>query len=290
MTEQYKNVSEPQQNLPVPGFIDRRVTVDGMELNTRRRPGPIGPTLLLLHGIGGALEAWRPLLAALPGRDVLMVDAPGAGRSDTPDRPLRMPAVADAMVGAARAVGVTKADVLGFSLGGAVAQEVVHRHPDLVRRLILVATMSGLWLRPPKASAARALLSTKRYRSAEAAARQYPVLAGGRTARDPEALHRILDERAEHPTTPKGYRFQQLGVMGWTSARWLRTVTAPTLVLLGRDDPVIRVPTGRLLAAMIPHAQLEILPGAGHMLLFDDTRRSAPIVDIFLSAEDEELL
>ncbi|MEI2774906.1 MAG: alpha/beta hydrolase [Tetrasphaera sp.] len=265
--------------------VDRFVEIDGLRLNTRRRPGPEGPTLLLLHGIGGSLEAWGTVLEAFPHRDVLMVDAPGAGRSDVPKYPLRVGGVADVIVAAARELGVDQADVLGFSLGGAFAQEVVHRHPDFVRRLVLVATMSGAWFRMPKPSAVRALASTSRYRSREAAEKQIPMLAGGRSARDPEVLAAILDEREGTPPTERGYRFQQLSVMGWTSLPWLRRIKAPTLVLLGEEDPIIHVSTGSVLARRIPGARREIVPGAGHMLLFDEPERSLPIVAGFLTAD-----
>ncbi|MEI2778876.1 MAG: alpha/beta fold hydrolase [Tetrasphaera sp.] len=130
-------------------FSDLSVEAGGIRLNTRRRDGQ-GPTLLLLHGIGGALERWAPLLAALPDRDVLMIDAPGAGRSQVPTRPIRVPVLADRIVEAAHVQGIETADVLGFSLGGTTAQEIAHRHPQFVRRLVLVVTMSGAWFRPPR--------------------------------------------------------------------------------------------------------------------------------------------
>ena len=73
------------------GTMDRTVTVDGVTLYTRRRPGTAQPPLLLLHGIGGSLDSWTPLLDALPDRYLIMIDSPGAGRSAVPALPLRLP-------------------------------------------------------------------------------------------------------------------------------------------------------------------------------------------------------
>ncbi|MCD2197649.1 alpha/beta hydrolase [Actinomycetospora endophytica] len=264
--------------------IERDVVVDGLRLHTRRRPGTTDTPLLLIHGIGGSMESWTPLLERLPDREVVMIDCPGVGRSERPRFPIRMPRIADLLVGALDELGVTRADVLGFSLGGVVAQEIAHRHPARVRRLVLVATICGLWVRPAGLTVQRALLSTERYRSREAAAREIPILAGGRTARDPDVLAAILADREGHPPSRLGYHFQQLAVLGWTSAPWLPRLRQQTLVLHGGEDPVVRVPNARLMAFLLRNATMEVVPGAGHMLLFDEPDKAAPILETFLAS------
>lgn len=261
---------------------DRTVTIMRLRLHTRRRSGT-GTPLLLLHGLGGSLESWTPLLAAMPDRDIVMIDAPGAGQSSVPQVPLRIWQIADLMVSAARELGVEQADVLGFSLGGAVAQEVARRHPHFVRRLLLVSTVPGVGGRPPTPRAAKVLLSTKRHHSRNAAAKDLPIVSGGRIARDPDKLAELLDAREAHAPTLRGYRLQQLAVIGWSSWPWLPRLEAPTLVLHGEQDPAAPVKNARLLASRIPGAQLRVIEGAGHMLMFDETDRVAPVIDHFLS-------
>src|SRR3954452_19447391 len=262
---------------------DCRINVKGLTLHTRRRPGRAVPPLLLLHGIGGSLTSWSPLLSALRNRDVVMIDAPGVGQSGVPWRPLRISGIADYMAGAVRSLDLERVDVLGFSLGGMVAQELARRHPELVRRLALVSTMMGVGSKnPPSLKVHRALLSTRRYRDPKCAEHDLPLLAGGRTARDPEVLATLMASRMTHPPSELGYRYQQWAAMGWSSRNWLRDLHAPTLVLHGDDDPVVHVVNGQMLAERIPGATLEVVADAGHMLLFDESDKAATILERFL--------
>jgi pimeloyl-ACP methyl ester carboxylesterase len=269
--------------ITIPLATERRISVDGLSLYTRRRPGRAQPPLLLLHGIGGSLTSWAPLLSPLSDRDVVMIDAPGMGRSAVPARPLRLWEIADYIAGAIETLGLDRVDVLGYSLGGMVAQELARRHPALIGKLALVATMMGIGSRqPPSLKIHRVLMSTRRYRDPECAVRDLPLLAGGRTARDPETLASLIATRALHPPSELGYRYQQWAVIGWSSRRWLRDLQMPTLVLHGDDDPVVHVVNGQLIAERIPDATLEVLADAGHMLLFDEPDKAAEILERFL--------
>lgn len=265
--------------------IDRSVAVNGLRLFTRRRPGRgPGVPLVLVHGIGGSLDSWEPLLAAMPDRDIIMIDTPGAGRSQVPLLPIPIAGLADCVAGAVRALGVARADVLGYSLGGLVTQELARRHPALVRKLVLVATIVGIGAKLGSLRARLTLLSTRRYRNRAAAAREIPILAGGRTARDRTVLAELVATRASHAPTLRGYHYQQLAVLGFSSRRWLPRLPFPTLVLQGTDDPVVLAANGRMLAGLIPNARLEMVPAAGHMLLFDESATVAPLIEDFLDS------
>ena len=266
-----------------PDYVDRPVRVKGLSVYTRRRDGAAVPPLVLLNGLGGSLTAWRPLLENLPHRDVVMLDTPGAGRSSTPRFPLRIPTLARTLGHVLDRLRVDRADVLGYSLGGTLAQELAHRRPHLVRRLILVATIFGIGSRPVPLRTSRTLISTRRYRDREVLARVLPGLAGGRTARDPQVLGELLDAREGYPPTARGYYYQQLSLTSWSSWPWLRRLECPTLVLQGSDDPVVPIGNARLLARRIPHARLEIVDGGGHLMLFDDAGTVAPRIEQFLT-------
>ena len=269
---------------PDPTRLDQTCTVRGLRLRTRRRPGDTAPPLLLIQGLGGSSESWEPLIRELPGRDIVMVDNPGSGRSESPLLPLRLATVADMLVGALDHLGIEDVDVLGFSLGGLVAQELVRRHPRRVRRLVLASTTFGLGAMVPGWRVQRVLWSPGRFHSSEVAADAMRILAGGRTAADPAVLGEILDVRADTAPTVRGYYSQLASACWWSSLWWLHTLDVPALVLHGEADPLVPLRNARMLARRLPDARLEIIAGGGHMILFDQSADVAPSLITFFDA------
>lgn len=99
-----------------------------------------GEPLILLHGGVVGIIMFGPNLEALSrGRRLIAVELQGHGRTADVDRPLSHQAMADDVVGLMRHLGIGRADVMGLSLGGSVALQVAIRHPDLVRRLVIVS-------------------------------------------------------------------------------------------------------------------------------------------------------
>lgn len=97
--------------------------------------------LILLHGGFGAIEMYAPILPALSAnRQVIAADLQGHGRTADIDRPLSYEAMADDVAGLIKYLRFAKADVMGYSLGGEVALQTAIRHPDVVRKLVLVST------------------------------------------------------------------------------------------------------------------------------------------------------
>ncbi|MFD6664486.1 alpha/beta fold hydrolase [Micromonospora chalcea] len=100
-----------------------------------------GKPLVLLHGEYGSTETFAPIRPALATRRRLIaVDLQGHGRTADVDRPLRYESMADDVAALLRHLGLPRADVLGYSLGGGVALRTAVQHPDLIRRLVLVST------------------------------------------------------------------------------------------------------------------------------------------------------
>jgi poly(3-hydroxyoctanoate) depolymerase len=242
-----------------------------------------GPPLLLIMGLGGSCSMWEPLLAELPGRRVIAFDSPGTGRSSTPPAALSISdlAVLARAVLAARAV--SRADVLGYSYGGAVAQQLANDHPHTVRRLVLVCTNCGIGSTPPDPEAAAGLATPLRYYSPSYFTRTAQRIYGGVTGREPLVRDRLAKARSRFPPNPYGYYLQLVGGTGWTSLPYLDRLTQPTLVLSGDDDPLVPVANAQQLAQTIPRAQLCVLSGAGHLLLLDESSRAATVINMFLS-------
>lgn len=256
------------------------VRVGGYTIRMRR--GGDGPPLLLINGIGAPLEMFQPLSDRLAGRDLISFDLPGVGRSSTPAGPLRARALARLVAALLARLGLDAVDVLGYSLGGIVALELAHRYPARVRRLILCGTTPGYPAMPPSPLVLALMMTPARYYSPRLGAAIVPRIVGGRTARDPAALHAGLRLRLAHPPSLRGYTYQMLAVLGWSSQLWLHRLRPPTLVLHGGDDPLAPVFNARMMAARIPRAQLHVIPRAGHLFLLDDPDPAVRIIDEFL--------
>ena len=183
-------------------------------------------------------------------------------------------------------LGVGPADVLGCSFGGVVAQELAHRHPTMVDRLILAATSAGWPAWPPSPLVVWLMMTPARYYDRRLAAAIVPVIAGGRTARDRAVLQASIDQRVASPPTMRGYLQQLYAITGWTSQPWLGGLQQPTLVLHGNRDPIVPVANARWMACRIPHATMAEIPGAGHMVLFDEPDRAAAEIARFLSPDE----
>ena len=116
-----------------PGFL----TVQGLSLRVAVEGR--GQPLLLISGLGASLDVWEPLREILPGFQTIAFDIPGVGESPFPSWPLTIPRLARLTAGVVETLGYDRVDVMGVSWGGGLAQELAHRAPDRVRRLVLVA-------------------------------------------------------------------------------------------------------------------------------------------------------
>lgn len=231
---------------------------------------PGHPTLVLIQGLGLDGRFWFDMpetLAADPRQPwrVLVPDNRGVGRSAMPRRPWTMADMADDIAAMLDAAGVRHAVLAGISMGGMIAQQVALRHPERVRGLVLMATWAGLPY--GKLPALRSVGDLIR-----------PSLTG---RRDIEGIARILLPEAEIPRAREHLSgwialmreqaptreafFGQLGaVVSHSTGHRLGRIRVPTKVVTGTEDRLIPPVNSRRLAARIPGATLELLPGVAH--------------------------
>jgi poly(3-hydroxyalkanoate) depolymerase len=259
------------------------VTVAGVRVRVGRRGE--GRPLLLITGIGANLDMWAPFARLMGDRELIAFDPPGAGLSQRPRLPLRMGALAGVVRELLDELALERVDVLGYSFGGALAQELARRAPDRVRRLVLCATAPGLGGAPPRPMAALMLATPARYYHPRLFALTIPHIAGGRTARDPKALAEQEGARLHRPPDVIGYAYQLYAVAGWSSLPWLHRVTNPTLVVAGESDPSVPLCNGRVLAARLPDARLHVVKGGGHLFLIDEPQNVVGAIRTFLDAD-----
>jgi poly(3-hydroxyalkanoate) depolymerase len=262
----------------------RMLTVRGRVLRVAVREGdPNWPPLLLCNGIGASLELLQPFADALgPRRGVIRFDMPGVGGSPAPVVPYHLTTVAPMLAGLLDALGHDRADVLGISWGGGLAQQFALSRPDRVRRLVLVATSPGAIMVPGRPRVLRHLLTPRRHRDPGYAARIAAELYGGSVRKDP-ALARDLLHATTRLGRARGYYYQLIASIGWTSLPLLPRLRPPTLILAGDDDPIIPQVNARIMHGLIPRSQLHVYHG-GHLELAADAERLAPVVEAFLDA------
>jgi poly(3-hydroxyoctanoate) depolymerase len=263
------------------------VPVDGHLLRVSVRGE--GPPLLLVMGLGGNIEMWEPLERELNahGFQTIAYDASGTGHSPSRLVPSRMPGLARQAAHLLDALGHPHADVLGVSFGGAVAQELSLANPHRVRRLVLASTTCGLGGVPGNPVALSLLATPLRYYSPAFLRLTAGVLYGPTVTAREDLLRAQINARRARPPTLWGYASQLVASAGWTSFPWLGRITAPTLVLAGDRDPIVPARNARILVRRIPSARIELIRGAGHLLLMDQPQRCAGIIADFLDAGAE---
>ena len=259
----------------------RLVEVDGHAFRTRIKFGE-KPPLLIFNGIGANLELLEPLTDALAGIETIVFELPGMGETPPSLFPYRMRHLARSVARMLDVLGYSgQVDVLGVSWGGALAQQFAFTCRRRCRKLILAATTPGVLMVPGSLFAMVSLLNPRRYADPSYLERIAPRVYGG-SARSERGL---IQEYALRSKSPHwlGYLYQQMAFWGWTSLPWLPLLPQPTLILSGKDDPLVPVINGLILAALIPRARLELVDD-GHLFLLTNPVAIVPTIRNFLAA------
>jgi pimeloyl-ACP methyl ester carboxylesterase len=250
---------------------------DGQAMWVGRARNPGQTTVLLVHGLGqNAHRDWADTVGSLvaAGMQVLTVDLPGFGASPPPAQAYAFDTLSDQLAELLVAVAPgQRVHVVGHSLGGAVSLHFAHRHAALVDRLVLVDA-AGILLKPVYA---HSVASVRRWQSGLAPVDGLISFLGDRVNSLSSLLMLGGDGRfdfgpwlqrnADVRRALLGGRVQvdaALSLVEHDFSAAIRETHAPTTVLWGRDDGIAPLRTGRLLAARLPQARLEVIDSAGH--------------------------
>ena len=225
-----------------------------------------GPEVLLIAGLGDVAEAWEAQLEGLSADyRVTAFDNRDVGRSTITREPFTVATMADDAAALLAALGIESAHVAGFSMGGAIAQELALRHPEVVRTLVLHGTysrsdayMRSMWRYfrawPEVAPSERAFFEA------------FFLWVYTARAHSDGSVDAIIDEvlAFPHPTSLDALQRTIDALLAYEDADDLSGITVPTLVLAGELDLVYPPRYGRVVADGIPDARFEILPGEAH--------------------------
>ncbi|WCB93982.1 esterase/lipase [Baekduia alba] len=260
------------------------LTIGGRNLFHRRSGA--GEPLLLIMGMSGTHLSWgEPFIADLERDfDVVAYDHRGIGRSDPESAAFSIVDLADDAVGILDALGWTSAHVLGISMGGMIAQELALSHPERIRTLTLGCTYCG---GPGSALAPQATIEklsagmiTSHPPDRELAIRNGFEVNVSAAFAAREGTYESFRAMAKALPAPVPVIMLQMQAIAQhdTSARLATLGGVPTLVIHGDEDAMLPVENGRLIASLIPGAELEVLEGVGHMFWWEQPERSAALV------------
>jgi len=245
-----------------------------------------GVPLVLCNGIGASLEVLDPLVERLdPDSTVIRFDVPGTGGSPTSVVPYGFPYLAWVLGRVLSKLGVSVVDVLGISWGGALAQQFAFQNPRRCRRLVLVATGTGVLMVPAHPRILAKMLTPRRFSDASYAASIAGELYGGTVRTHAEDVARLFAQQL-HAGSKMGYLHQLLAASVWTSLFALPAVRQNTLIVTGTDDPLVPVINAHIMDALLPHSRLHLHSG-GHIDLVHNAAELAPVVGAFLRGPGE---
>lgn len=255
---------------------NQAITINGIA-HAYRELGPReGTPLVLLNHWGAALDDFDPrIVDGLASRHrVIAIDYRGIGGSGG-SAPLTVDAMALDTLAVIRALGFAEVDLLGFSLGGFVAQDVALKAPGLVRRLILAGTgpAGGKGIdRVGSVSWPLILKGLLTFRDPKSYLFFTPSANGRRATR--EFLERLKERRSgrDRPTTPRAFLRQLKAIRAWglQAPQPLERIGIPVLIANGDHDIMVPTELSRDMARRLPQAQLVIYDDAGHGGIFQN--------------------
>jgi pimeloyl-ACP methyl ester carboxylesterase len=249
------------------------------------REGGEGDAVLWIMGLGNDHRGWAYQVPAFRDRyRCITFDNRDCGQSQLADGHYSSADMAEDAVALLDALDIERAHVVGFSMGGAQAQEVAIRHPERVRKLVLCNTYTSRDPRGESIFRGRALQREKL--SLEEATRQ--MLPWVYTHEDyrregfiEATVESILND--PYPQSLDAFRRQIEATLDFDARSRLGEIRAETLLLFGEDDITTPLRFARELQAGIPNARLTLVPGAGHGLPWSHAEEFNRIVGEFLA-------
>ena len=250
-----------------------------------------GQPLLLISGVGYGAWFWHKIVPGLAAHyQVITFDNRGAGGSSHSAGPYTVSMMAADTAGLLDALKIKKAHVMGHSLGGFIAQELIVSRPDLVSKLVLASTNYGGMKVIPITPEAMEVLTNRDGDIMELVKRGIAIAcAPGFMEKQPALAQELINYRFTNPVPPPQYQAQVMAGAGMAALtdeqvdHRMTAIQVPTLILFGEFDRVVPPGNADFMAAKIAGAQIEILSGTGHIFAIEDPAATIEVIHKFLS-------
>lgn len=232
-----------------------------------------GPPLLLIEGLGYGLWMWRGQSPALEGRfRLLLVDNRGVGKSTPLAGPYSIAEFARDVLAVLDAERVDRANLLGASMGGLIAQSVAAIAPERVRSLVLACTMPGGPESKPMPAETFAEVTRQVPGESEPDRLRRTMLTAMSAEfprEHPEVVDAILADRIASPTNAAQWMFQAASAVSFDASGTDAHLEVPVLITTGTEDRVVPWTNSLLLYRLIPRASLVLFRGRNHLHLIE---------------------
>lgn len=269
------------------------IEAEGIRFAYRKFGRETGIPLLLFIHFRGTMENWDPNMIGVlaESRPIILFDNAGVGESSgvTPTTVAEMAKDASNFI---KALGLEEIDILGFSIGGFVAQELALQQPNLVRRIVLAGTSPQSGVNDPRKDVYDAMTQVDGDKND--ALENFLFLFYGPTETSRSAgissLERILNQKKVESST-QVLDAQLQAISHWAERGsqqkydWLQKITQPVLVTNGIKDIMVPTENSYILTENLPYAQLIIYPDSGHGHLFQYPELFAEHVNLFLDVK-----
>jgi len=231
-----------------------------------------GFPLIMIMGFTGNTSWWDPRwIQTLSEKfKIIAFDNRGAGRTDISDREYSIKLFADDTAGLMDALGIPRANVLGISMGGMIAQELVLNYPEKVKKVVLCSTHCG-GARSVQASeeVLRTLTADRRGVSVEEVARMtIPLFFTEDFLKNiPGVEELVIEQISRNPISNEAFMRQVSAIMQFDTYDRLSQIKTPTLILHGKQDILIPPENGSILGKAIPGSRLVFFEDCAHGLL-----------------------
>jgi pimeloyl-ACP methyl ester carboxylesterase len=226
-----------------------------------------GPPLFLINGIAADTRQWEPLVSRLKTSfQVVSYDMRCAGRSDKPDLPFSIEDIADEAYALIRHLRYDKFYMLGFSMGGMAAMSLAHRHPDIIRKIFLVATTPSL-KRPHPFSDEMMKMFRRTDVSPALLTQVYESIFGSKYREIVSADDYIsLRMNDDNPQPAFAYLQQIRALESCDLCEKVRKISVPAVVIVGDEDKIIPPENSLWLNSHLINSKLYTFEGIGHMI------------------------